>query len=357
MIYKDDWGRAKRRIEAWWSREVIDRIAIQVTAPRENVQVRSAWNWWNLVHNLTYPERAIGEFEKYCRGTYFGGEAFPNLWINLGPGIIAAYLGCSPRVGKDTVWFEVTESKSWKEILRLKLDPGNKWWKITRDLTIQAADYARGKFFVGITDLNAVLNILASLRGTEKLLIDLIDYPSEAKDACSHITKIWFSCYDELLNITQRDIEGCSTWMGIWFPGRGSDVQCDFSAMISSKMFEEFVLPHLQEQCRQLDYTIYHWDGPGQIPHLELLLDIPELDGIQWVPGAGNPGVGSPRWFPLYKRIQDKGKLLVLQNMAKENVEPVMDELSPRGLLISTTCDSEEEARELLHKAEQWTKV
>lgn len=356
MIYKNDWGKAKKRMKAWWSREIIDRVVIQVTAPRKGAKVNCGWNSWNLVHNLVAPERAMEEFEEYCKGTYFGGEVFPNLWINLGPGITAAYLGCSPHIEEDTVWFEATESMGWDEILRLKLDFGNKWWKMTRELTIQAADYGTGKFFVGITDLNAILNIIASLRGTQKLLVDLIEYPREVKEACSHIIRIWFSCYDELLKITQRYREGCTTWMGIWFPGRGSDVQCDFAAMISPNMFKEFVVPHLQEQCRRLDHTIYHWDGPGQIPHLELLLDIPQLDGIQWVPGAGNPGVGSPKWFPLYKRIQDKGKLLVLQGMAKENIEQVMDELSPRGLLISTTCDSEEEVREFLRKVEQWTR-
>lgn len=357
MIYKDDWANAKERMRAWWSKEIMDRVVLQVTAPRKGTKVRSAWNGWYLAHHLTHPERAFEEFEKYCKGTYFGGEAFPNLWINLGPGIPAAYLGCAPRIAEDTVWFEATESQPWDEILKLKLDSRNTWWELTRDLTIQAAEYGKDKFFVGITDLNAILNILGSLRGTEQLLTDLTDHPWEVKEACFRITEIWFSCYDELLSITQRHLKGCSTWMGIWFPGRGSDVQCDFSAMISPKMFEEFVVPHLQEQCRRLEYSIYHWDGPGQIPHLDLLLDIPELDGIQWVPGAGNPGVGSRTWFPLYKRIQDKGKLLVLQGMTKEDVKHVMEALSPQGLLISTACDSEEEARDLLRKVEQWTKT
>jgi len=355
MIYKEDWDRARERFRAWLSGEIIDRVVIQVTAPRKGVKPTSSWSGWDLVHNLDNPERAFREFEKRCKETYFGGEAFPNLCVNLGPGIAAAYLGCPPRIEEDTVWFEAPETKPWDEILSLRLDPGNRWWKITKDITSQAVEYGRGKFFVGITDLNAVLNILGSLRGTQRLLMDLIDHPREVKEACSLITEIWFSCYDELLKITQRYMSGASTWMGIWFPGRGSDVQCDFSAMISPKMFEEFVIPHLQEQCRRLEYSIYHWDGPGQIPHLDLLLDIPELDGIQWTPGAGNPGTGSPRWFGLYRRIQERGKLLVLLGVAKEDIEGVLKELSPKGILISTNCDSEDEARDLLRKAERWT--
>ncbi len=356
MLYKDDWEKAKIRMRAWWAGELIDRAVIQVSAPRKGVKVRLEWDGWSLIHNLTHPEKSFLEFEEYCKATYFGGEAFPNLWINLGPGITAAYLGCSPHIAENTVWFEARKEKSWRDILTLRLNPANKWWKTTRELTRQALDYAAERFFVGITDLNSILNILGSLRGTQQLLIDLLDHPQEVKEATVRIMDIWFHCYEELLRITQRHVEGCSTCMGIWFPERGSDVQCDFAAMLSPHMFEELVVPHLQQQCRQLKHAFYHLDGPGQLAHIDLLLDIPELCGIQWVPGAGRPGVGSPKWFPLYKRIQKKGKLLILQGMAKEDIGGVMREMSSRGLLISTQCDSQEEARELLGKVKDWTR-
>lgn len=97
MIYKDDWEEARQRMMAWWSGEVADRAVVQVTAPQKDAKVASAWNGWHLVHNLAHPERTFEEFEKHCQGTYFGGEALPNLFINLGPGIPAAYLGCTPR--------------------------------------------------------------------------------------------------------------------------------------------------------------------------------------------------------------------------------------------------------------------
>jgi 5-methyltetrahydrofolate--homocysteine methyltransferase len=148
---------------------------------------------------------------------------------------------------------------------------------------------------------------------------------------------------------------GTMDWMGIWFPGQGSGVECDFSAMISPAMFEEFVLPDLQEQCRRLEHSIYHWDGPGQLPHLDLLLSIPELDAIQWTPGAGNPGPGSPKWFPLYRRIQEAGKGVVLLGIAPEDIEGVMGELSPKGLLMTTRTETEDQARDLLGNVEKWT--
>lgn len=357
LRYKPDWDQARQRMEAWWAGEIVDRAVIQVTAPRWGVSPPPTWSSWTLVHSLDDPEAAMAQFEAYCAGTFFGGEAFPNLWINLGPGITAAYLGRTPQIAEETVWFEADEPMPWETILNLKLDADNKWWRITRELTALAAELGAGKFFASVTDLNGVLNVLGFLRGTQQLLLDCMDAPDLVKLASARITDIWLRCFDELVEITQRHQEGSSSWMGIWFPGRGSDVQCDFAAMISPRMFEEFVLPDLRRQCQYMEQSIFHWDGPGQIPHLDLLLEVPELDGIQWVPGAGNPDAGSPRWYPLYRRIQAKGKRLVLQGMDCRDVERVMAELQHEGLLITTRCETEGEARDLLANVAKWTRA
>ncbi len=84
-------------------------------------------------------------------------------------------------------------------------------------------------------------------------------------------------------------------------------LQSDVSYMISPKMFARFVLPDLESCCAALDYAFYHLNGKGQIPHLEYLLALPRLRGVQWVPGDGNPPV--EHWLPLLKRIRDSGKL------------------------------------------------
>jgi len=138
--------------------------------------------------------------------------------------------------------------------------------------------------------------------------------------------------------------------MGLWSPKRWYPIQCDFSAMISPKMFERLVIPFIEEQCEKLDHIIYHWDGPGEIPHLDLLLAVKKLHGIQWVPGAGNPQPEDEKWFPLYERIQKAGKRLVLncssvgsKEMGEEKFMNVFRKLDKSGLLVSAWAGSREE--------------
>lgn len=356
MLYKDDWEKVRERMTAWWQGEIVDRVVFQVTSPRDGVRPDHEWNPFYLSQHHRDPDRVLAEWERYCAQTFFGGEFIPNLWVNLGPGTPAAYLGATMRIGEDTIWFETPGDVSLEEIAGRGLDLDNEWWKITRDYTELAARSGKGKYFAGMTDLNSVFDIICHLRGTQRLLYDLIDNPGAVKAATESVNRLWLECYDRLTDLIVPHQDGTSNWMSIWFEGRGCDVQCDFSAMLSPEMFTEFVLPHLSDECAHLDHSIYHLDGPGQLPHVDILLDIPELDGIQWIPGAGNPGVGSPKWFPLYERIQSRGKKLVLQGMERGDVENVLASISSKGLLIEIKADSEAEAREWLKKAGEWTR-
>lgn len=353
MINRPNWGNTKQRYELWWEEK---RPIVQVTAKHAGGSNGSLWDGWNLVHDLEHPEEGIEAFERHCEQTYFGGEAFPNLFINLGPGVMASYVGAEPQILPDTVWFETP--KDWEKLFNeVEYNQDNKWWNITKSLTSKAVEISDDKFIVGMTDLGGSLDILASSRGTESLLFDLIDHPDLVMQMSKTLNELWFRYYDELDNILQEKNSGSTNWMGIWSSKKWYPLQCDFSAMISPKRFEQFVAPYLQEQCQWLDRSIYHWDGPGQIPHLDILLDIPELNGIQWTPGAGEESIGSPKWYPLYKRIQEKGKLLVLLGVDAKDIEALLKEVSTEGLLISTGCNTAEEADNLLANIQQWTVV
>ena len=95
--------------------------------------------------------------------------------------------------------------------------------------------------------------------------------------------------------------------------------------------------------------STYHLDGRGQIAHLDILLDIKELDGIQWsVPVLGvDPPHDSEVWYPYFKKIQNSGKILHVY-AKPENVKRLISDLSPQGLFLNISCNNEKETKELL---------
>ncbi len=126
----------------------------------------------------------------------------------------------------------------------------------------------------------------------------------------------------------------------------------DELALISPQMFREFFLDDIVAQVNWLDHSLFHLDGPDCIRHLDILLEIPKLNGIQWVPGARYKSM--LEWVPLLRKIQQAGKLVQIGVQANE-VEPLLRELSPKGLMLDTYCATEDEAKDLLRKACQWT--
>jgi len=108
-------------------------------------------------------------------------------------------------------------------------------------------------------------------------------------------------------------------------------LQSDISYMLSPRMFARFTLPDIEACCAALDHPFYHLDGAGQISHLDRLLAVERLAGIQWVPGAGAPP--PDEWLPLLKRIHDRGKLCQI-SVSPQGAQSVIRELGGRGFVL-----------------------
>jgi hypothetical protein len=238
----------------------------------------------------------------------FYGNSWPKWFPNFGPGILAGFLGSnvSPSREHKTVWFESREPVPFDK-LDFKYAEDNLWWRRILDLTRLAVEMWGNHVHVSHTDLGGTLDVLASFRTSSQLALDLVDCPEEVIRCTRQINRLWLRYYDELYNIIRRAGRGTTCWAPIYSAVRAYMLQCDFCYMISPRMFEKFVLDDLFELSNSLDHAFYHLDGPGEIKHLDALLSINSLKGIQWIPGAGNPGPAG--WIPLLKRIRDGGKL------------------------------------------------
>jgi hypothetical protein len=354
-IHKKDAEKSRLRMEAWWNHEILDRAVIQVESPLD-INPGDAQPPLDDIDDpsryFTDPDVVIPRTEYRLAHTYFGGESFP---VAAGVptrmvAILASYLGCPVSfLDAATVW-TAPIIDDLDALPNMDFNPDNEWWKSSRRLMECFSEAADG-YHVCIPDLNGPTEILARMRSPEKLAFDLIDNPDYIKRAIDRITDAWFRYWEECTEITQKT-EGFFYWMGIWSNRPSIDLQSDFSCMISSEMFNEHFIPSIEKQTHMVERTIYHLDGPGAIRHLDALLELPKLNGIQWVAGAGSkPTI---EWIPLLKRIQDAGKLVYV-GCRKEHVETLLKELDPAGLLLSCYCKTPEEVDALVQNVEKWT--
>jgi hypothetical protein len=354
LSLKPDWDECQARIEAWWRGEIIDRVPIMVTAPREgrlppDPEPDDFEAFW------TDPAYAVRQQESYIEATYYAGEAIPVMYpVRTSiPAMLAVYLGCALRfLNRNTGWADPIPA-GWGELPPLEFNPSSRWWRISAGLLKAGAERAPGRFLVGLPDLNGPGEALARMRGSENLCFDVLEHPDEIRRAVDEITFTWYRYYEACLGIIHQHVPGSITWMGIWSLTPAVDLQCDFSCMISCEAFDELFLPSVRQQTEWVPRTVYHLDGPNALHHLPALLALPRLSGVQWVPGAGFEPMS--RWIDLVRTILEAGKRCYIGCNADE-VERLMAELPQPGLLIRTSCSSVEEADRLLEDARHWTR-
>jgi 5-methyltetrahydrofolate--homocysteine methyltransferase len=357
---KPDWDITKKRYTDWWEGRLKGPL-VQITAWREGAEaapppkwlVKPEAGWWlmdwiaNQYGNRPRFDEIFDAMESRHAGTRYLGDALPMLWFNMGPGVLAAHLSGFLKFVGDTTWFELPKPMDWDEIMKLSLDCRGDWWARTKETARAVVRRAKGRYVVGMTDIGGTLDVVASLRTGEQLLVDCVEEPERVVEAVWHCNKHWKQVFDELTALFDSEgNEGYGAWMGVWSDKPWYPLQSDFSAMLSPKMAAKFVIPDLQDLCDHIPRTIYHWDGPGEIPLLDQFLGLRNLRGLQWVPGAAEAQCEAPKWFPLYERIRKGGKANVLQSLPLGKAQEVLKAVGERDTMM-TLWGGEREALKL----------
>jgi len=256
------------------------------------------------------PKQIIDRLDYELSLIEYMGEGYPYVGMHaFGAGVGAAFLGCELHARKETTWFSPVKELPIEE-LHFEYDPENIWFRRVKDIYIEGMEKWHGNVVMGMTDLGGVLDILASFRTTEGLLLDLYDNPQEVLRCVKEIQTLWFRYFDEITDIIKGETKGYTSWCGVYAPKPTYILQSDFCYMISKEMFDIFVGPELKTSAERLYHPFYHLDGIGQLNHLESVLKIEPFSSIQWVPGDG-PNRDKD-WTEVYARIIAAGKKMYI---------------------------------------------
>ena len=352
LLYRKDFDQVRNRLTAWWRGTDIGRPAMHITArrtdPLEQIPALPEPPGWVTHYSTSDFDYRVNLAARACAHTHYLADAVPQVAPDLAPNCLALYLGCQGVEMPGTVWCEPCIETP--ETARFESTPANFYWDFTLRLAREQLRLGKSKFMVAFPDLIEGLDTLAAMRGTEELLVDLLERPEWVQQSLQRITNLYFQYYDPLYDLFKDDRGGSHFWA--WAPGRMAKFQCDFSAMISPNMFAEFMVPVLRELTGRVDHCMYHWDGPGAIPHHDHLLALPDLDMIQWTPGSGVEPIMDRRWWPLYHKTIEAGKKVALLGFSGiDNLKAIKKEFGPKlnHCLIATSAESLQQAEEILH--------
>lgn len=351
---KPDFELSQQRIEAFWRHELIDRPVVQFPLSKPPDQwlplpashhTNPAARWQDAAYQAEYAYATLSN-------QYFLGDSLPVAWPNLGPDVFAALYGCQLEFGDYGTSWSSPVLLTWDQADAIHLDWDSPYLTRLDEMTDALLAIGQGHFITGITDLHMGADCLAALRGPLNLAVDLVQQPDQVRSLLGRVSADFYRLYDRFYHRLREVGQPISTWTPLLADGKYYLPSNDYSALISRQMFVDFFLPAIQADCRFLDYSLYHLDGPDALRHLDALLQIPELDAIQFVPTPGDEQFS--RWAQVYKHIQAAGKSLQVTCTLKE-IDEIMEHLAPEGVyLVVGDVPDLPSAEALLHRVNQW---
>ena len=276
----------------------------------------------------------VKTYIQWMENVHFLADAYPCIphsWGNRGtPMVMAAYLGGRVKFDDTTVWID-SVVEDWNKF-RIIFDLNNPMVQRSRRLLEAQRKLCPDGYLPFLPDLGDALTVFSLLRGTERLLLDLVEQPETIEHKIREYTTGWIEAHRYFWDIYHTRFPGDCSGL-IWAPGKTYICQSDFSTMISPAMFRRFVVPEIEQLSGYLEYIPWHLDGLEEIKHLDILLDLPSIRAIQVQPGAGPP-CASPLWLPQAKKIQAKARSLIVYANTPEELETLLANLTPEGLCI-----------------------
>ncbi len=343
-----------QRMDAFWDGELVDRPLCMMTVPKPAREHEPP----PVSHHATSAERWLdAEYQAEMHrvriaNQIYLGDALPVAMPNLGPEVFASFYGCPIHFGDvGTSWTDPI-LEDWDEADAIQLDWDSFYLKKLDELTDVFIERGQGLWITAMTDWHPGGDAVAALRDPQRLAMDLLTHPDDVKRLLARLEDDYRQVYDHYYYRLRDAGLPITSWIPLVHEGRYYIPQNDFSCMISPAMFEEFFVEGIRREGQFLDRTIYHLDGPAALRHLDALLSIEELHAVQWVFGAGNEGYA--RWVPVYRRIQDAGKgMMVIASF--DEVPQVIETLEPHGVYLSVGgVPTVEAGQALLRELERW---
>lgn len=356
LAFKPDFEHTARRFAAWWHGELIDRPPVTLgvppvrpvdgPAPPPTLRQR----WLDVEFNV---ERAIARMAV----TPCLGDSLPVYMPNIGPELASTLLGAELEFAEHTSWSipRIHDVAHWRDVAGRALDFGNPYWQAVESMTRLALDRSAGRYLVGLPDLHGNLDILAGLREPQALCMDLLDDVDAVRVALDQAVAAYVAAFDRIWAILDAAGQPATTWIPFLHDGPAYVPSCDFWCLLGDELARDLALPAILREMAPLQRSVFHLDGPQALRHLDLLLDLPRLDAVQWVYGAGNGP--ATRWLEVYRRCLSRGKSVQVLAETAEDALTVLEALGPRGvwLDVQRPLATSDNARAFLREIERLT--
>lgn len=279
-------------------------------------------------------------------------DMLPVIWVNLGPAMMAAFMGCPIRFNSRTSWSEPILN-DYSEIDNVYFDPDNRFFKGLADLLRLITERVGNDIAIGLPDVGpgSPADLAAAIRGRERFLVDLYRRPHDTKKLMEICVEAYVEIVKTFLESISHPYDGTTTgYLAHWMPPRASSIfQEDITVFLSPKMYHEHIRPFDEMVTNQFENSIFHCDGAWHI--IPDLLEIDEIGTIQFVNPPKGPHILQVE--ALYGEKRKKPIIIQCENL--DIIKRAIQAFGCKGLRIDTHASSVKEATKIVKAVKEFS--
>jgi len=264
-----------------------------------------------------------------------------------------AIMGCPIRSSGTTMWAEpaVPDWETW-HWEKPSLDR-NPWALKLMELTKAVVEHSAGRYPVAPTLMRGPADMLSAMRGATRFALDFYDYPAAVRRAAELCTEVWLEVGKAQMALVPESSSGyiaSGHGLRFWAPDKIIWLQEDAMALLSPRLFREFILPWDRRIASEFPYVAFHLHGSA-LWAVHDLVKVPELDVIELNFEAAPGGVEGI--FTGWKQILEQKPLVAwgpYDPLPNSWLHRVWSEFPPRGLSVQATVSTLEEGQALTAK-------
>jgi len=261
---------------------------------------------------------------------------------------LEAILGCQVQISGNAIWAEHFLD-NYRDLPEFNISITNPWLEKLLEFTNRLVDRFGGRYPVAPPFMRGPSDLITALRGPQRFLLDLYDYPDEVGRLGDSLADIWINVVKRVLDLIPRFHGGyCNGNRQVWSPGTCIETQEDAIGMASPQIYRDLFLSNTQRIVSNFDFGWIHIHS-GYHHNIEELLTIPELAAIEFTIDA--PSVPSiEELIPVIQKIQKHKPIIVHGRLCLEEMECLVHNLSPEGLCVISRVASVEVGNEMLEE-------
>ncbi len=265
---------------------------------------------------------------------------------------LEAMLGCRVQVGEESVWAE-EGGFDYAELGRIDFSDKNPWRRKYLEFVRVLGDHFRGRVPVGLPILRGTSDMVAALRGSERMVFDLYDRPEDFRRLGEACTGLLIDLLRAHHAITGPFAGGyVIDALGIWAPDRLARLQEDASALFSPDLYVALLQPHDRRAAEAFPCSLIHLHS-SSLFLIDQILDVEALGCIQVNKDVGEAAI--PEMLPALQRVQARGRsLLVRGKLDLDDLALLRRRLSPTGLYLQIVVEAAAEVGRLQEFFQPW---